>query len=104
MAPGLQAKLLRVLEDGHYRRVGGAQEQHRRRAASSPPPTSRWKRSRRAGRFREDLYYRLNVVTIVLPALRERRQDIPVLIEHFLSTRQLGPMPLSRRSRRRCRP
>src|SRR5262249_23163252 len=45
------------------------------------------------GKFREDLYYRLNVVTINLPALRERRQDIPELVQHFLSTRQIGPTP-----------
>jgi DNA-binding NtrC family response regulator len=44
------------------------------------------------GRFREDLFYRLNVVSIFLPALRERRDDIRELIEHFLSTRQIGPL------------
>jgi DNA-binding NtrC family response regulator len=90
MAPGLQAKLLRVLEDGHYRRVGGTQEHHadvRVVAATNRPLEGEIKE----GRFREDLYYRLNVVSIELPPLRERRQDIPELIEHFLTTRQVGP-------------
>ncbi len=90
MAPGLQAKLLRVLEDGRYRRVGGTQEVQanvRIVAATNKPLAEEQK----AGRFREDLYYRLNVVAIVLPQLRDRRSDIPELIEHFLTTRQLGP-------------
>ncbi|MBC7816488.1 MAG: sigma-54-dependent Fis family transcriptional regulator [Planctomycetaceae bacterium] len=89
MAPALQAKLLRVLEDGHYRRVGGTQEFHadvRVIAATNKPLEDEQK----AGRFREDLYYRLNVITIPLPPLRERRDDISVLVEHFLTTRQLG--------------
>ena len=89
MAPALQAKLLRVLEDGHYRRVGGTQEHHadvRVIAATNKP----LEEEQKAGRFREDLYYRLNVVTIALPPLRERRQDIPELVEHFLTTRQVG--------------
>jgi DNA-binding NtrC family response regulator len=89
MAPGLQAKLLRVLEDGHYRRVGGTQEAFadvRVIAASNRPLEDAIK----GGTFREDLYYRLNVVTIVLPALCERRQDIPELVEHFLTTRTVG--------------
>jgi DNA-binding NtrC family response regulator len=94
MAPGLQAKLLRVLEDGHYRRVGGTQEVRadvRIVAATNRPLEDEQK----AGRFREDLYYRLNVVTIALPPLRERRQDIPELVRHFLTTRQVGPTPSS---------
>jgi len=91
MAPGLQAKLLRVLEDGHYRRVGSTQEMYanvRVVAATN----KRLEDEKKASRFREDLYYRLNVVSVVLPTLKERRQDIPELIEHFLTTRQLGPL------------
>lgn len=92
MAPGLQAKLLRVLEDGHYRRVGSTKECHadvRIIAATNRPLAVEQK----AGRFREDLFYRLNVVTIDLPLLRERREDIPLLVEHFLTTRQVGKTP-----------
>jgi DNA-binding NtrC family response regulator len=89
MSPALQVKLLRVLEDGHYRHVGGTKERHadvRVIAATNKP----LEEEQKAGRFREDLFYRLNVVSIDLPPLRERRQDIPALIEHFLTTRQLG--------------
>src|SRR5579871_5159179 len=91
MAPGLQAKLLRVLEDGHYRRVGGTQESRadvRIVAATNRKLDEEIKN----GKFREDLYYRLNVVSIFLPPMRERREDIPLLIEHFLTTRQIGPL------------
>jgi DNA-binding NtrC family response regulator len=90
MAPGLQAKLLRVLEDGHYRRVGGTQENCadvRVIAATNRPLEEELK----TGRFREDLYYRLNVLTVDLPLLRERREDIPELVEHFLTSRKIGP-------------
>jgi DNA-binding NtrC family response regulator len=92
MSPGMQAKMLRVLEDGHFRRVGGSQEFHanvRVIAATNRPLEEDIK----TGRFREDLFYRLNVITIPLPALKERSDDIPALVEHFLRTRQLGNVP-----------
>jgi DNA-binding NtrC family response regulator len=94
MQPGLQAKLLRVLEDGHYRRVGSVEDAHadvRVVAATNKDLDAEQK----AGRFREDLYFRLNVVTIPLPALKDRRGDIPELIEHFLKTRPVGPAPFT---------
>jgi two-component system response regulator AtoC len=89
MSPGMQAKLLRVLENGTYRKVGGTEEHTadvRVIAATNKPLED----EQRAGRFREDLFYRLNVFTIPLPDLKERREDIPALVEHFLTTRQLG--------------
>lgn len=93
MAPSLQAKLLRVLEDGHYRRVGSTREGQadvRVVAATNKPLEEELK----AGRFREDLFYRLNVFTIDLPPLRDRAEDIPALIEHFLGSRQIGKVPV----------
>jgi DNA-binding NtrC family response regulator len=93
MAPALQAKLLRVLEDGHYRRVGGTKEFQanvRVIAATNKPLED----EQQSGRFRQDLFYRLNVITIDLPPLRARRDDIPELVEHFLTTRQLGKVRL----------
>jgi DNA-binding NtrC family response regulator len=92
MAPSMQAKLLRVLEDGHYRRIGGTEERNadiRVIAATNKALEDEQK----AGRFREDLFYRLNVISIPLPSLKERRQDIPELVKHFLSTRQIGKAP-----------
>lgn len=91
MSPAVQAKLLRVLEDGHFRRVGGVREYRadvRIIVATNKPLEEQQK----AGRFREDLFYRLNVVCIEMPPLRERREDIPELVEHFLATRQIGPV------------
>lgn len=83
MPPDMQAKLLRALEENRIRPLGSTGEtQVNFRLLSA---TNRdLKEDVGRGRFREDLYYRINVVTIKLPPLRERREDIPVLIEHFL--------------------
>jgi DNA-binding NtrC family response regulator len=88
MKPELQAKLLRVLEERKVRRLGGSSEipvDVRVLAATNRNLEAQL----REGRFREDLYYRLNVFTIQLPTLRERPEDVPTLIEHFLQ--QLAP-------------
>jgi transcriptional regulator with PAS, ATPase and Fis domain len=80
----LQAKLLRVIEERRFERLGGLRTL--RLSARIVALTSvELKRAVSAGRFREDLYYRLNVIPVVIPALRERPGDIPPLAEHFLS-------------------
>lgn len=89
MPVAMQAKLLRVLEDGHYRRLGSVRER-RANVRILAATNKSLEEEQKAGRFREDLFYRLNVVTIEVPPLRERRQDIPALVEHFLTTRQRG--------------
>jgi DNA-binding NtrC family response regulator len=79
-----QAKLLRVLETGEFQRVGSSRTKKVNVRVLSAT-NSELDRSVAEGRFREDLYYRLNAVEIFLPPLRERREDIPVLAAHFLS-------------------
>jgi two-component system response regulator AtoC len=83
MAPGLQAKLLQVLQDGEFSRLGG--EADVRVDARIIAATNRnLEEAVSNGDFREDLYYRLNVVTIQIPPLRDRIDAIPLLVEHFL--------------------
>jgi two-component system response regulator PilR (NtrC family) len=83
MPISLQAKLLRVIENGTFRRVGGTTDiKVDVRVISATNKDI--KEEVTSGRFREDLYYRLNVVPINIPPLRERKEDIPLLVEHFL--------------------
>ncbi len=91
LPPRLQAKLLRVLQERRIRRVGGREEAPvdvRVVAATSRDLAEEI----RQHRFREDLFYRINVARIELPPLRERREDIPLLVEHFVQRfgRELG--------------
>src|SRR4249919_543901 len=79
-----QAKILRVLTDQSYTRVGG-QRPVKVDVRVLSATSRNLQEEIAAGRFREDLYYRLNVVPVKLPALRERREDIPELVSHFLA-------------------
>src|SRR5262249_40124335 len=83
LTPRAQVALLRLLQDRTYRSLGSSREQHAdvRFLAASNAPLERLARN---VSLRTDLYYRLSVVTVPLPALRDRRDDIPLLTEHFL--------------------
>jgi PAS domain S-box-containing protein len=84
MSPGLQVKLLRVLQDGTYDVVGGTRTE---RADVRVIAATHRDLARRVeeGAFRADLYYRVNVFRIAIPPLRERREDIPLLVDHFVA-------------------
>ena len=83
LTPLIQLKLLRLLQDGEFTRVGG--NQHLKADVRLIAATNRnLEEAVAEGQFREDLYYRLKVITLHVPPLRERKEDLPLLIEHFM--------------------
>ncbi len=96
MSPALQVKLLRVLQEGSFIPVGATEPKHidvRIIAATN----QNLKKMVEEGTFREDLFYRLNVINAHVPPLRERREDIPLLIEHFLNKYSKNPRDKTKR-------
>ena len=92
MTPAMQAKLLQVLDSREFRRVGGTRL-HRADVRIVAATNKRMQHEVAAGRFREDLFYRLNVVGILVPPLRERQEDIPILAAYFLAGSQASGRP-----------
>ncbi|MBF0458926.1 MAG: sigma-54-dependent Fis family transcriptional regulator [Nitrospirae bacterium] len=95
MPQNLQAKILRVLEDGSFRRIGGTKDitvDVRIISATNKI----LKDEAAAGKFRADLFYRLNVIPIHLPPLRERKEDIPVLIDYYLDKNKASHVKFTR--------
>lgn len=100
ISPTIQAKLLRVLQEGEIRRVGDT-DSRRVNVRIISATNKSLKSEVEATKFREDLYYRLNVISIHLPALRERVGDIPLLVHHFLkSLSDRGRQPIKKVSPR----
>jgi transcriptional regulator with PAS, ATPase and Fis domain len=89
MSPSLQVKVLRVLQEGTFNRVGDTET--RRVDVRIIAATNRDLSAMVAnGQFREDLFYRIHVLSVMLPALRDRKDDVPLLIEHFLTRQRRG--------------
>jgi two-component system, NtrC family, response regulator AtoC len=89
LTPGMQAKLLRVIEERTFERLGGTDTLHMEARLMALTNTDLTK-AVAAGRFREDLFFRLNVLAVTVPPLRTRRADIPALVSHFIA--RLGPV------------
>jgi two-component system response regulator PilR (NtrC family) len=97
MPKSLQAKILRVLEDGTFRRIGGTRD-IRVDVRAISATNKDLKAAIESGEFRQDLFYRLNVIPLHVPPLRERREDIPLLVERFLE-KNAGARPASGEAR-----
>ncbi|MBM4332573.1 MAG: GAF domain-containing protein [Deltaproteobacteria bacterium] len=100
ISSSLQAKLLQVLQDGEFSRLGGKKDV-RVDVRVLVATNKKVEKAVKEGRFREDLYYRLNVVNITIPPLRERKEEIPVFVEYFLNKfggkyhKKVKPLPPS---------
>ena len=86
MSLQMQSLLLRFLENGEIQRVGSDRRTHEGGRTGHRATNRRLPERIESNEFREDLYYRLNVIHIEIPPLRERREDVPVLLDHFLRT------------------